>query len=80
MIQSWISVKEKLPQIGEEVLIYDVYEDGSCGYGVLTYVTTLYGVNYFAKVFEDDPAIDLSKSFTEITHWQPLPKPPIFNK
>jgi hypothetical protein len=64
--EEWISVKDKLPNLYEEVLIYRSY--GIVNFEVYTYL----GDNKW----EDSMGYvdDTEEEF--ITHWQPLPTPP----
>ena len=63
---TWISVKDRLPETGTEVLVTD---------GLHTMVTwcedTIDGIkwvdNYYTYV---------NVRFREVTHWMPLPEPP----
>lgn len=74
----WISVKDKLPDIGEMVLVYDAK------YGLITtseltqYTLKNGGVK---KAFRDYSYIEYFDHNSEpwlvdVTYWQPLPKPP----
>lgn len=63
-MSEWISVKERLPKIGETVLVY-----GSHG-GI--YTAYLYAHSENLSVWYRPS----SKSHTNPTHWMPLPAPP----
>lgn len=58
--QEWISVKDRLPEVEERVLVYS-YEDGI-------------NFGYFLG-YEDGFFIDCVYP-NEPTHWMPLPEPP----
>lgn len=62
----WISVNDRLPEKGSRILLYDCNEDGD-GFGVLT------GRYSDAGWYLEG---ELSGDAT-ITHWMPLPIPPI---
>lgn len=66
--EGWISVKEKLPESGENVLIH--HKQYGIGIG---YCIPLDGS--FAGSFHGVPVIDESK---QTTHWMKLPCPPAF--
>jgi hypothetical protein len=56
----WISVKDRLPEVGERVLIYVPATDGDCDHWIADFQMQgkwqMFGYN--------------------ATHWMPLPKPP----
>ena len=62
----WISVKDRLPECGIEVLVWRKGTDVGCDY------LTTHGEDAFGNdilkwdVFEDE----------KFTHWMPLPEPP----
>lgn len=59
--QEWISVEDRLPKVGEEVLVYRR--------SVNEYAVALYSDTYrefFVGMF----------AFVNVTHWQSLPQPP----
>lgn len=62
----WISVKERLPEIGRSVLIYYPKWDGD--------------EIQVAKLEDDEMMFDICGEFNigtgAVTHWMPLPKPP----
>lgn len=64
--QEWISVKERLPEEGEEVLVW------SDRYGRT--FATMTGQNKYGTIwlYKDDPIV----TFNAPSHWQPLPKGP----
>lgn len=63
---SWISVKERLPQNNDEVLIV---EDGNVYYG--NYIDRKFKTIGFSSMGECD-----DWTYHCATHWQPLPEPP----
>lgn len=59
-VQEWISVKDGLPEEGEDVL---VYRGSGCNVEALESVSRKYWEN---DIF----------SYCRVTHWMPLPQPP----
>ena len=59
--QEWISVEERLPEVGEDVLLYSK-EDDKIDIGHYSIMFR----RFFLRKFEDG----------NVTHWMPLPKPP----
>jgi len=65
---SWISVKDRLPELGMVVLCIDNKKWQSvCFYGN-------YSVDENHKFYKHD--LDYYFELEDVTHWQPLPKPP----
>lgn len=64
---NWISVKDRLPEDEEAVLVYYRFDDESkmSFYGILTYY-----------VDEPYPHWQHEGIGLKITHWMPLPEPP----
>lgn len=63
-MSEWVSVRDRLPEIGVEVLVYD------CGFmGVWSLNKTDQGV-FWEDGHGDQYSVD------EVTHWMPLPEPP----
>ena len=63
-VQEWISVDERLPEKGEEVLVFDTRENWT-GFAWLNPDETWTALGF-------DFPFDLG----EVTHWMPLPQPP----
>ena len=63
-VQEWISVTERLPEKGEEVLVFDTRENWA-GFAWLRPDETWTALGF-------DFPFDLG----EVTHWMPLPQPP----
>ena len=63
-VQEWISVTERLPEKGEEVLVFDTRENWT-GFAWLRPDETWTALGF-------DFPFDLG----EVTHWMPLPEPP----
>ena len=64
----WISVEDRLPEIGTRVLLCGRYE----GKGIIAYCA----IGYFdGKTYREHWGADINAT-AAITHWQPLPEPP----
>ena len=63
-VQEWISVTERLPEKGEEVLVFNTREDW-IGFAWMRPDETWTALGF-------DFPFDLG----EVTHWMPLPQPP----
>ena len=63
-VQEWIPVTERLPEKGEEVLVFDTRENWT-GFAWLRPDETWTALGF-------DFPFDLG----EVTHWMPLPQPP----
>ena len=63
-VQEWISVRDRLPEKGEEVLVFDTRENW----------------NGFAWLRPDETwaalGFDFPLDLGEVTHWMPIPQPP----
>ena len=68
----WISVKDRLPERNVEILTYAIVREEYKNL-VLGEIEPQYYVN---KLYDDDNFLE--DDFTrKITHWMPLPDPPI---
>lgn len=64
----WISVEDRLPEIGTRVLLCGRYE----GKGIIAYCA----IGYFDGItYREHWGADINGT-AEVTHWQPLPEPP----
>ena len=64
----WISVEDRLPEIGARVLLCGKYENQA----IIAYCAT----GYFDSItYREHWGADIN-SVAEVTHWQPLPEPP----
>ena len=63
-VQEWIPVTERLPEKGEEVLVFDTRENWT-GFAWLRPDETWTALGF-------DFPLDLG----EVTHWMPMPQPP----
>lgn len=63
-MSKWISVEDRLPEDGEKVLVYAVYEEIS--------------LTCYDEVMHRFNVVDSDMFWKElnVTHWQPLPEPP----
>lgn len=62
----WISVNDKLPKIGERVIVYQSFSDGS----TFIQMATLVKLNQMKRWY-DDEGFDIEY----ITHWQRIVLP-----
>jgi hypothetical protein len=60
----WISVNDRMPEDGQEVIIYS--EGGKVEAGV--YYSNEFGFDYYDVSIRD--------IIVNVTHWMPLPEPP----
>jgi hypothetical protein len=62
MKDNWISVKDRLPEKGQEVLIFDKYTDtvNYCWYN-----EGIWDCGCYCEIY-----------YNHVTHWQPIPAPP----
>ena len=75
----WISVKDRMPEIGEEVLVYAKGKiDGFIGEHVIAICK-----RFVEHIFSSSPGYETWSTpwqyfhiDYEITHWMPLPEPP----
>jgi hypothetical protein len=66
-VQEWISVKDRLPEDNERVLVY--HDDGVIRFGI--------NKDGFADVVSSLYLKHNHKTcFAKVTHWMPLPEPP----
>ena len=61
-VQEWISVKDRLPEVGKKVLVY--CKENKNDYEIGAYSDTYRG--FFVR----------QTWYENITHWMPLPQPP----
>lgn len=63
----WISVKDRLPEYGQEVLVIVIQNDGR-----------FYAIDKFTKWNNDCDSFTKDKyPFSRVTHWMPLPEMPM---
>lgn len=68
-MSKWISVKERLPRLHTDVLVYRRSVCRMGGYSSIEYVTLGHGeVPMWSNDFQTWKS--------EVTHWMPLPEPP----
>jgi hypothetical protein len=65
----WISVKDKLPSEGEDVLVWD----GNYG---LDNLSASYEIAAYRSFKNESHFISGPYSLQNISHWMPLPSPP----
>ena len=66
-VEQWISVKDKLPKIGEIVLFYNFKKNVTQGY---------LDMDDDCSWWEDENTEE-PRSLDYVTHWKPLPPPPL---
>lgn len=62
----WISVKDRLPKIGERVIVYQQYSDNS----TFTRMATIVKICQDYRWYDDD-----GFNLEHITHWQKIVEP-----
>ncbi len=68
-MNEWISVKDELPKINQDILVADNLKQVKASYlGV-----DILGVKYWHTV---EQRYDFNSGFKRVTHWMPLPDPP----
>lgn len=80
-MSKWISVKDRLPDIGTEVLVYDgtdiVQAYVGIHKGIKRWVGSRNVTDSMADGYVQDRTIcKIGDTFDFITHWMPLPEPP----
>jgi len=75
--QQWISVKERLPEDGQRVLIYNSLEYVSI---VMAHWYSSSQTPFFNHVTIDDIHINFPLEDNKHLHWMPLPEPPKENE
>lgn len=64
-MSEWISVKDRLPENEDRILVYDLHNDIEFGF-----------FNMRDKKFKYFDENGYPYEFLYVTHWMPLPKPP----
>lgn len=69
-MSEWISVKDRLPELNKNVLVYGGTENHPCKYNEMT-------ESYFYKM-SNCGIIKCAKEdmYWKVSHWMPLPEPP----
>ena len=83
MMANWISVKERLPETGERVLIRSHLAfniSNIWGYTAISFRRSEEEIEYLSQFNDDSFTCDCwdgqeSNGYT-VTHWMPLPEPP----
>lgn len=83
-MNSWINVEDKLPPVGEKVLVYATGKDGAyIGDNVLAIIsmsdTNPFWTNLKTEPYWRDPWHYFSLNY-EITHWMAMPEKPRTDK
>lgn len=71
-MNEWISVEERLPESGEEVLIWYSY----FRYGDYNAYYQTYGLAHYIEEYKGWYGQDASGTDFKVLYWAPLPKPP----
>nr|DAV51147.1 MAG TPA: Protein of unknown function (DUF551) [Bacteriophage sp.] len=70
--EEWISVKDRLPDVFDEVLVYDTFSNTSISIAWRETTPRKNGiVNWYWNSQMSYP-----ENLTHVTHWMPLPEPP----
>ena len=80
-VQEWISVKDRLPEVGDSYLVVVKYKyDHEKEYNYDTDVATYYPYDnpsaYIDERWDTYNDWDEGQQYLHITHWMPLPQPP----
>ena len=76
MKDSWISIDDRFPAIDERVMVYIRNPDDRHNNIELAYLSYETDDEFPYWVF-DNKSRFYSTRFRYVTHWQPLPKPPV---
>lgn len=81
-MNNWISIKDRLPPSGEYVLVANANDLSLFGVKIMRrYGGMIYSGGYVEFEWQEDNCDDLGGEITwsrdKVTHWMPLPKPPI---
>lgn len=74
---TWISVKERLPEVGEPVIVFCA-KPSALGFSEEIFVAMLTELRSLIPGYENThfwEAASLERG-TNVTHWMPLPEPP----
>jgi hypothetical protein len=76
----WISVKDKLPENDEDVLVFAKGKNSGANRVVITYIADSFYFGGTQIKYSDGPQWNSPWQYFledyEITHWMPLPEPP----
>jgi hypothetical protein len=70
--KEWISVKDRLPDVFDEVLVYDTFSNTSIS---IAWRETTPRKNGIVDWYWNSQ-MSYPEDLTHVTHWMPLPKPP----
>lgn len=68
-VEEWISVKEMLPEVFDEVLVYN-----NCGYESIVSIAWRRSGSNGGWIW--DSRMSYPEDLVNVTHWMPLPQPP----
>lgn len=88
-MNEWISVKDRLPNHQQIILVFAKTLRGVNGYGVATFIYSIKMNEELRKTPYANECVDVDKhpyyfvsqevrqhTFKNVTHWMPLPEPP----
>lgn len=71
-VEEWISVKDMLPEVFDEVLVYDTFGDNHIS---IAWRETTPRKNGIVDWYWNSQ-MSYPEDLTHVTHWMPLPEPP----
>lgn len=75
-MSEWISVKDRLPEEGTQVLTYDSGSKNGAFEYRLDYIVLIWQEEGLTDVPNPIWACGLVDDYNKVTHWMPLPSPP----
>jgi hypothetical protein len=88
-MNKWISVKDKMPDHDQIILVFAKTKSGKNGFGVATFVDSIKMNDVLSKTIYASECVDVKKhpyyfvsqevrqhTFNNVSHWMPLLEPP----
>lgn len=72
----WISVKERLPEHGQQILVYETFPEGTMFMAVAKPLITCSHDICEYGAYGNGFVNNMSNTLKYVSHWMPLPKPP----